>query len=97
MILRNDDATATSSLKTNSSIAFISRNIISSRQSAQRNGGMDGKPGNQQVIRANGELVHMDSVSSSRVFPGDRLVIMTPGGGGYGKIRQESKKAGKQK
>jgi len=42
MILRNDDATATSSLKTNSSIAFISRNIISSRQSAQRNGGMDG-------------------------------------------------------
>ena len=47
-------------------------------------GGHPGAPGRQRVIRADGEVVELKSVDGLEVAPGDRLILETPGGGGYG-------------
>jgi len=47
-------------------------------------GGDPGQPGAQRVIRSTGEILILDPVDSCEVGPGDRFVIETPGGGGYG-------------
>ncbi len=50
------------------------------------NGGQDGKPGANQLIRASGDREELDGCTQVDVLPGDRLVIETPGGGGYGPL-----------
>jgi 5-oxoprolinase (ATP-hydrolysing) len=47
-------------------------------------GGEPGQPGEQRLIRADGEPVKLAAVDGCQVRPGDRLVLETPGGGGYG-------------
>ena len=47
-------------------------------------GGEAGEAGRQQVIRASGELQKLDSVDGCDMEPGDRLLLETPGGGGWG-------------
>jgi 5-oxoprolinase (ATP-hydrolysing) len=47
-------------------------------------GGAPGLPGRQRVIRASGEVVELGPVDGCEVGPGDKLVLETPGGGGYG-------------
>jgi 5-oxoprolinase (ATP-hydrolysing) len=47
-------------------------------------GGRDGKCGQQHVIRASGERVGLRSVDGCDVLAGDRLILETPGGGGWG-------------
>ncbi len=47
-------------------------------------GGEPGAPGRQRVVRASGETVALGSVDGCEVGPGDRLVLETPGGGGWG-------------
>jgi 5-oxoprolinase (ATP-hydrolysing) len=47
-------------------------------------GGEPGAPGRQTVIRASGEVVELRPVDGIDVEPGDRLVLETPGGGGWG-------------
>ena len=47
-------------------------------------GGSPGAPGRQRVVRANGEVLELGSVDGTEVEPGDRLVLETPGGGGWG-------------
>ena len=49
------------------------------------NGGKSGKPGKQYLIRASGEIEHLQAIDGCTVYPGDRFVLETPGGGGYGK------------
>jgi 5-oxoprolinase (ATP-hydrolysing) len=48
-------------------------------------GGSDGAPGRQVVVRANGARQVLEGIDGCRVSTGDRLVLETPGGGGYGK------------
>ncbi len=48
-------------------------------------GGSRGKPGRQQIIRATGEVVELAGVDGVDVTTGDRLILETPGGGGWGK------------
>ena len=48
------------------------------------NGGSPGALGRNRVVRADGEVVELAGCDSVDVLPGDRLVIETPGGGGYG-------------
>lgn len=48
-------------------------------------GGEHGKVGHQKVIRENGEIVQLGSIENINIMPGDKFVIKTPGGGGYGK------------
>ena len=47
-------------------------------------GGEPGARGRQRVVRADGETVELGSVDGCEVEAGDRLIIETPGGGGYG-------------
>ncbi len=47
-------------------------------------GGEAGAPGRQRVIRADGEELELAPVDGCEIEPGDRLVLETPGGGGWG-------------
>src|SRR4029077_1800466 len=47
-------------------------------------GGEPGLPGRQRLVRANGEEVELPSIAAAEVEPGDRLILETPGGGGWG-------------
>ena len=49
------------------------------------NGGDEGKPGKQYVIRNDGTKENLRGVDGIKMTPGDSLVIETPGGGGWGK------------
>lgn len=46
-------------------------------------GGQPGKPGEQRIIRSSGETILLHGIDGCEVEPGDRLIIETPGGGGY--------------
>ncbi len=48
-------------------------------------GGGPGAPGRQRVLRATGEVLELGSVDGCEVGPGDRLLLETPGGGGWGR------------
>jgi 5-oxoprolinase (ATP-hydrolysing) len=47
-------------------------------------GGRDGAVGRQVIIRADGSRDKLRGVDGCSVGNGDRLVLETPGGGGYG-------------
>lgn len=49
-------------------------------------GGLPGKCGVQRLVRANGKIEKLKGVASATVEPGDRLIIETPGGGGFGQL-----------
>lgn len=55
-------------------------------------GGEEGKRGLNQWIKKNGRTVNIGGKNSVQVEAGDRVVINTPGGGGYGK--REEKEVG---
>jgi 5-oxoprolinase (ATP-hydrolysing) len=55
------------------------------------NGGGDGQPGRQFVVRSNGNIEALGGVDGATVYPGDRIVIETPGGGGHGKPERSGK------
>ncbi|MBV8200774.1 MAG: hydantoinase B/oxoprolinase family protein [Acidobacteria bacterium] len=47
-------------------------------------GGGPGQPGRQRLLRAGGEELELASIAGCEVEPGDRLLLETPGGGGWG-------------
>jgi len=48
-------------------------------------GGQPGKCGTQYVIRNNNnQIVHLKSIDGCTLQPHDRLILNTPGGGGWG-------------
>ncbi|UCF66159.1 MAG: hydantoinase B/oxoprolinase family protein, partial [Acidobacteriota bacterium] len=47
-------------------------------------GGGDGAPGRQRLVRASGASVELDAIDGAELAAGDRLILETPGGGGYG-------------
>jgi 5-oxoprolinase (ATP-hydrolysing) len=47
-------------------------------------GGEAGARGRQVLIRATGEIEELAAVDGREVGPGDRLILETPGGGGWG-------------
>jgi len=48
------------------------------------NGGREGKRGSQYIIRKKGNKEDLNSVDGAKLQPGERFVIHTPGGGGFG-------------
>jgi len=48
-------------------------------------GGLPGAPGRQRILRASGESVELGPVDGAEVVAGDRLLLETPGGGGWGR------------
>jgi 5-oxoprolinase (ATP-hydrolysing) len=49
------------------------------------NGGKPGKTGQQYLLLSNGKRKTLRGIDRAEVQPADRLVIRTPGGGGYGR------------
>jgi 5-oxoprolinase (ATP-hydrolysing) len=47
-------------------------------------GGGEGKRGRQELLRADGSRDSLKGIDSATAYPGDRLIIKTPGGGGWG-------------
>ncbi|HEX6147692.1 MAG TPA: hydantoinase B/oxoprolinase family protein [Acidimicrobiia bacterium] len=47
-------------------------------------GGGAGAPGEDWLIRRNGQRERLPAKSTTEVHPGDRLLVLTPGGGGWG-------------
>lgn len=47
-------------------------------------GGSDAQPGRNWVERTDGSRVELGATASAVMQPGDRFVILTPGGGGFG-------------
>ena len=52
-------------------------------------GGGEGKPGKNYVIRRSGSVVKLSGTDSIEMEAGDRFVIETPGGGGYGERNKD--------
>lgn len=50
-------------------------------------GGENGACGRQVLVRKGGEELVMTSIDQHEIEPGDRLILHTPGGGGYGRPR----------
>jgi 5-oxoprolinase (ATP-hydrolysing) len=64
-------------------------NILSQHREVRpygMSGGRPGQTGSQIVIRADGTKLEMQGVDGVTVFPNDRIIIITPGGGGWGEI-----------
>lgn len=51
-------------------------------------GGEPGESGRQYLRRTDGEVIPLHGIDSREVNPGDRIIIETPGGGGWGKPDQ---------
>jgi 5-oxoprolinase (ATP-hydrolysing) len=49
-------------------------------------GGGDGARGRNYIVRADGRLEELGATASAELAAGDRIVIETPGGGGYGAL-----------
>jgi len=47
-------------------------------------GGGPGQRGRQRLVRVEGEVLELASIAGCEVEAGDRLVLETPGGGGWG-------------
>jgi 5-oxoprolinase (ATP-hydrolysing) len=50
--------------------------------------GENGQPGRQRILRADGTVLELAPVDGCDVGPGDRLLLETPGGGGWGREPQ---------
>ena len=66
--------------KSNLSLLTQNRNIGASGLA----GGLPGQPGEQFIIREDGKTESLNSIDSTIMNPGDRLILRTPGGGGAG-------------
>ena len=47
-------------------------------------GGHAGQTGRQKWIKKDGRTQELDSICGVEILPGERLILETPGGGGYG-------------
>ena len=47
-------------------------------------GGEDGQSGITHLVRSNGQVINLGSKATVDVLPGDKLHLLTPGGGGFG-------------
>jgi 5-oxoprolinase (ATP-hydrolysing) len=52
-------------------------------------GGSPGALGSQRVLRESGEEQTLEPIDGCEMSAGDRLIVETPGGGGYGETTSE--------
>ena len=73
-------------------LAPMRANILANRRAVAPRGicgGGDGAPGRNWVERVDGTREELGATGWADMQPGDRFVILTPGGGGYGPPRPE--------
>jgi len=71
----------------------VSLSLLSQRRASGPygiGGGEAGLPGRQCLFRADGTVDELEGIDSREARPGDRLVVETPGGGGWGSPRRSS-------
>lgn len=71
-------------------------NILSERRAGAPHGmggGADGLRGENYWVKRDGTRLSLGGKNSVRVAPGDRVVVMTPGGGGWGSGEAEAAEA----
>ena len=72
-------------------------NILANRRRVPPKGikdGGDAQPGRNWVERSDGSIEMLSATAYAEVQPGDRFVIETPGGGGFGSAIDHSRKSG---
>jgi 5-oxoprolinase (ATP-hydrolysing) len=52
-------------------------------------GGKPGKTGEQFLLRSTGKKEKLSGVDGAHIFPGDTIVVATPGGGGWGQQKEK--------
>lgn len=65
----------------------VSLSIISQHRSEGPyglNGGKPGAPGRQSIVSNDGTITELSAVDKCEIKAGDRLILQTPGGGGWG-------------
>ena len=65
----------------------VTISLLTQRRTSGPEGMADGRPGlpgEQILIRKNGEEIKLGSIDSITAQPGQRLILRTPGGGGAG-------------
>jgi 5-oxoprolinase (ATP-hydrolysing) len=65
----------------------VTISLLTQRRASGPEGMVDGRPGlpgEQFLIRKNGEIIKLGSIDSITAQQGDRLILRTPGGGGAG-------------
>lgn len=70
-------------------LAPVELSVLSQRRSAGpdgAHGGAPGQPGRQRVVHQDGTVSELGGLASRSLAPGDRLVLETPGGGGWGEV-----------
>ncbi len=68
------------------SLSILSQHRVEAPYGAE--GGEPGKRGRQRLVRAGGEEVELEGCDQAEVEPGDRLILETPGGGGWGRPKE---------
>jgi len=63
-------------------LSFVSQHRATPAYAGE--GGEAGVAGAQRIIRADGTLHALAGVDEASMAPGDRVIIETPGGGGFG-------------
>ena len=53
-------------------------------------GGHPGQTGRQKWIKKDGRIQELDSICGVEILPGERLILETPGGGGYGNSKENT-------
>jgi N-methylhydantoinase B/oxoprolinase/acetone carboxylase alpha subunit len=69
-------------------LTHTSATVLTERRVGRPYGAQGGEPGasgRNSIIRANGSVEPLPSKARIELYPGDRLRIETPGGGGYGR------------
>jgi 5-oxoprolinase (ATP-hydrolysing) len=72
-------------------------NILANRRRVPPSGikgGSDAQSGRNWVERTDGSIEMLSATASADVLPGDRFVIETPGGGGFGIPKSSSERGG---
>jgi len=78
-------------------LAPVRASLLSERRACAPyglDGGAPGQPGRNAVLRRDGRVEELPGHASVALDPGDRLVIETPGGGGYGRASDRGEGAG---
>ncbi|XP_041970893.1 5-oxoprolinase [Aricia agestis] len=70
----------------------VQLSVLTERRAFQpygMNGGEPGERGLNLLQRADGRLINLGGKASVEAYPGDEYIMCSPGGGGYGKPREE--------
>ncbi|KAK3051319.1 hypothetical protein LTS18_012439, partial [Coniosporium uncinatum] len=79
----------------NSDAGGAQTNGDAEKDDGQRNGKLNGDKGKKEEAKVEYRYINMGGKNTASMQPGERIIVMTPGGGGWGKEGEESLVKGK--